>query len=200
MMDKEKKYSISNVSKLTGYETHVLRYYENNFNIEVPRTKSNRRYYTDKEIEIFRYIKKLQEKSLTNKQIKDILNSPEVMLSETNELVATTSEENVISDIISVGGEEDIYTNISNMMNSGINSKLEEVKNEIIDSFNNTIKNQQLLIEDHELRKDKDVFISENARLKMKIKEKAYEIAELKDKIKRLDCTKEPFWKRFFQK
>lgn len=199
-MDKEKKYSISDVSKLTGYETHVLRYYENNFNIEVPRTKSNRRYYTDKEIEIFMYIKKLQEKSLTNKQIKDILNSPEVILSETNELVATTAEENVMNDIISIDGEENIYANISNMMNSGINLKLEEMKNEIIDSFNNTIKNQQLLIEDQELRKDKDVFISENARLKMKIKEKAYEIADLKDKIKRLDTAKEPFWKRFFKK
>jgi len=199
-MNKEKTYSISDVSKLTGYETHVLRYYENNFNIEVPRTKSNRRYYTDKEIEIFMYIKKLQEKSLTNKQIKDILNSPEVILSEANDLVAATSDENVIHDIISMGEEENIYTNISNTINSGINLKLDEIKNEIIDSFNNTIKNQQLLIEDTELRKDKDVFISENARLKMKIKEKAYEIADLKDKIKRLDATKEPFWKRFFKK
>lgn len=38
--------------------------------------------------------------------------------------------------------------------------------------------------------KERDVLICENAKLKMKVKEKSYETAELKDKIKRLENNK----------
>ncbi len=89
-IDTNKRYSISDVSKLTGYEKHVLRYYEDDFELDIPRNKANHRYYTYKEVEIFQYIKSLQDKGFTNKQIKLILNSPEVLLNEQKSETAVT--------------------------------------------------------------------------------------------------------------
>ena len=50
-------YTISEASEITGYAPHVLRYYEKEFDIDVPRTESNHRFYTNKEIELIQYIK-----------------------------------------------------------------------------------------------------------------------------------------------
>ncbi len=46
--------------------------------------------------------------------------------------------------------------------------------------------------------KERDVLICENAKLKMKIKEKSYQVAELKDKIKRME-NNESFIRRIFK-
>ncbi|QZY56892.1 MerR family transcriptional regulator [Crassaminicella profunda] len=200
MFDKEKRYSISEVSKITGYEPHVLRYYENDFNLEIPRTKSNRRYYTYKEIEQIIYIKELQQKGLTNKQIKLILESPELVLPASSEVAATSSEELSIvedhsSDIVQV-----VCSNMNESINNNISFKLEEMKEEIIDSIDSMLKEKDEIEHADSIRKEKDVLICENARLKMKVKEKSYELAQLKEKMSRLDQQKIPFWKKIFSK
>ena len=79
------EYTISEVSEMTGYAPHVLRYYEKEFEIEIPRTDSNHRYYTTKEIELIQYIKMLQDKGFSNKQIKLIISSPELVISNSND-------------------------------------------------------------------------------------------------------------------
>lgn len=45
--------------------------------------------------------------------------------------------------------------------------------------------------------KERDVLICENAKLKMKVKEKSYEVAGLKEQIKRLENNKGFFQKLF---
>ena len=83
-------------------------------------------------------------------------------------------------------------------MNKSINEKITETKNEIIRSFEEF---KEVLIdrdEDGPKSKDKDVLLCENARLKMKLKEKSYELAELKYKIRRNDSKNMPFWKKIF--
>ena len=45
------KHTISEAATILDYEPHVLRFYEGEFDIHVPRDKSNRREYTIKEIE-----------------------------------------------------------------------------------------------------------------------------------------------------
>lgn len=211
MIDKEKKHSISEVSKITGYETHVLRYYESDFNLEIPRTKSKRRYYTHKEIEKFIYIKELQEKGLTNKQIKLVLESPELIVSEKEVAVAKaedisvkevavpeTEDISVLQNNNQVDAIEMICSRINESINLNINYKLDETKNEIIEYFDENVK------EDEEnttlVKKEKDVLICENARLKMKVKEKSYEVAELKERLNRLEHKNTPFWKKLFKK
>jgi len=51
MLDTEREY--------TGYPAHVLRYYEKEFDMQIPRNEANHRYYTYSEIEILNYIKEL---------------------------------------------------------------------------------------------------------------------------------------------
>ncbi|WZL74945.1 MerR family transcriptional regulator [Clostridiaceae bacterium 35-E11] len=202
-IDKEKKYSISQVSKITGYDSHVLRYYEDDFNLDIPRTSSNRRYYTYKEIEKFMYIKDLQNRGLTNKQIKLILEAPELLVSEASEICATKIQSNEVSTIEAHDTSEmihDLCTNINNTIHSNIKNILQETKFEIIDHFDNAIKGKEDIENNNAIRKEKDVLICENAKLKMKVKEKAYEVAALKEKLNRLNQKKLPFWKRIFSK
>jgi hypothetical protein len=47
--------------------------------------------------------------------------------------------------------------------------------------------------------KERDVLICENAKLKMKVKEKSYEVAELKEKINRRENSESNFFKRIFK-
>ena len=79
MVEIDKEYAISEVAEITGYPPHVLRFYEKEFKLDIPRNDSNHRYYTYNEIELFQYIKSLQDKGFSNKQIKLILKSPEVL-------------------------------------------------------------------------------------------------------------------------
>ncbi len=91
-MDINKKYSISEASEIIGFSNHVIRFYENEFEIIVPRNKSNHRYYTYKEIEEFLYIKSLKERGLSNNQIKEVLKSPEIIMGS-DEIAITNNDQ-----------------------------------------------------------------------------------------------------------
>lgn len=160
----EKILSISEVSELLGYENHVLRYYEKEFKLDIPRNEVNHRYYTDKEINLLKRIKELQEKGYSNKQIKLILRSPDLIENSTNEACVTV----LMKDNKLRSRDE------SNLHGNNINyeiSVLEDLKEEIVGLLNK------------QLDKDKDILISENAKLKLKLKEKTYEIMRLKEKL-----------------
>ena len=99
MLEVDREYTISEVAELTSYPPHVLRYYEKEFELEIPRNQSNHRYYTYLEIEIFQYIKSLQNKGFSNKQIKLIIKSPELLVDSNEETALTniTPRENINS-------------------------------------------------------------------------------------------------------
>ncbi|SHH47594.1 MerR HTH family regulatory protein [Caloranaerobacter azorensis DSM 13643] len=192
----EKKYSISEVSKITGYPQHILRFYEKEFKLNIPRTKSNRRYYTYKEIEKINYIKELQNKGFTNKQIKIILNSPEEVISDSyNESAITlaTSQSNDISSVKNF---------IAEFQNNLLEIIQETLKQNNINNIE-ILKELKMEIEQlkHEIKnKEHDVLICENAKLKMKLKEKSYEVAELKEKLKREKEANKSIFKKIFKR
>ncbi len=197
MIDNNKHYSISEVSKITGYENHVLRYYEKEFELDIPRNEANHRYYTYNEIENLNYIKSLQEKGFTNKQIKLIINSPEVLIDEQENEIAVSS-----------------YCNNNELANNTIQQLSDHIRNIIINELQpilnknenknikliNEIKNELDEVKNEIKNKDKDILICENAKLKMKIKEKTYEIVELKEKLKREKESNSNFFKKIFKK
>lgn len=198
MIDKEKKYSISEVSKITGYETHVLRYYESDFKLHIPRTESRRRYYTYKEIEQIMYIKELQEKGLTNVQIKLVLDSPEILVGKSNEIAVTSCEDSMPIQVFEKDQEELIQT-VCHEITSNIHLKLEETKQELIDYMDGMFEENDKEEDNEATNKEKDVLICENAKLKMKLKEKSYEMAELRERVNRLTHKEGHFWKRIFK-
>lgn len=106
MLETDKEYTISEVSETTGYPPHVLRYYEKEFVLDIPRNESNHRYYTYKEIELFQYIKSLQEKGFSNKQIKLIIKTPQMMMSDQDETAITSIVPNKSFDVANIDTTE----------------------------------------------------------------------------------------------
>ena len=58
------RYSISEASRMVGVESHVLRYWEDELQLEVPRNGKSHRYYTELHIRLFQKIKELKEKGI----------------------------------------------------------------------------------------------------------------------------------------
>lgn len=73
----EKRYMISDASKMVEVESHVLRYWEEELEIEVPRNEMGHRYYTDYHIQLFRDIKCLKDRGFLLRAIKMVL--PEII-------------------------------------------------------------------------------------------------------------------------
>ena len=69
----EKHYMISDAAKMVDVESHVLRYWEEELKIDIPRNEMGHRYYTDTYINLFREIKYLKEQGFLLKAIKTLL-------------------------------------------------------------------------------------------------------------------------------
>lgn len=72
-------YLISDASKKVDVESHVLRYWEDELGLKIPRNEMGHRYYTEFHIRLFQQIKELKEKGYQLKAIKSAL---EKMLEE----------------------------------------------------------------------------------------------------------------------
>lgn len=70
----EVHYLISDASKKVDVEAHVLRYWEEELELDIPRNEMGHRYYTDLHIRLFRQVKGLKEKGYQLKAIKQALN------------------------------------------------------------------------------------------------------------------------------
>lgn len=69
----ETRYMISDASKKLHVEAHVLRYWEDELEMEIPRTELGHRYYTSQHLLTFERIKQLKEAGYQLKAIKLIM-------------------------------------------------------------------------------------------------------------------------------
>lgn len=74
-----KRYIISDASKQVDVEAHVLRYWEDELSLEIPRNEMGHRYYTEENIKLLKNIKFLKEQGFQLKAIKMLL--PELIAS-----------------------------------------------------------------------------------------------------------------------
>lgn len=192
-MNLDVEYTISEVADVTGYAPHVLRYYEKEFEIDVPRTDSNHRYYTVKEIELIQYIKMLQDKGFSNKQIKLIINSPELMVSKSDNNAIQTVENGLDTSSIAIeisrSLEEVFFERLNELISRSTADSIEiinELKEEIMD------------LKQEINSKERDVLICENAKLKMLLKEKSSEILDMGDRLKKYEDVQPGFFQRLF--
>ncbi|HLR20414.1 MAG TPA: MerR family transcriptional regulator [Tissierellaceae bacterium] len=195
MLDFNKEYSISEAAEITGYAPHVLRYYEKEFNMDIPRKNSNHRYYTYKEIELLQYIKDLKDKGFNNKQINLIINSPEELMSNESNNSLNVLNDNI--DTSSIGIE------ISKVIEDRFFEKLSKylsMRNEDTEDVIDSLKDEIIALRTEINSKERDVLICENAKLKMKIKEKTYENISLKNDVDKLKEKNQGFFKRLFKK
>lgn len=148
------KYTITQASNILNCKPYLLRFYEDEFGLEIPRSSNNRRYYTTREIDIFRYIESLKDEGKKNKEIKETLSESK------NKIIFEEIEEEKPKE------EENNITCLIKTINS-LREEIEDLKKQ--DNF-----------------KQRDELIAENARLKMKLKEKTYENSILKEKYNAL--------------
>ncbi len=66
----EVRYIISDAAKKVAVEPHVLRYWEEELDLKIPRNEMGHRYYREKDIEMLKLVKKLKDKGFQLKAIK----------------------------------------------------------------------------------------------------------------------------------
>ena len=69
------RYMVSDAANLVNVESHVLRYWEEELELEIPRNEMGHRYYTNENIQQFLKIKELKEQGYQLKAIKLVIHS-----------------------------------------------------------------------------------------------------------------------------
>ena len=80
----ETRYIISDAAKMIDVEPHVLRYWEEELEMDIPRNEMGHRYYTDREVRLFTQVRDLKDKGFQLKAIKMILSTVSEDLSSDN--------------------------------------------------------------------------------------------------------------------
>lgn len=88
----ETSYLISEASQMVNVEAHVLRYWEEELKLDIPRNDLGHRYYTQEHIDIFNKVKQLKEEGYQLKAIKANLQG------DKNEMALPNSEEETLPD------------------------------------------------------------------------------------------------------
>lgn len=70
----ERRYIISDASKMLDVESHVLRYWEEELEIKIPRNEMGHRYYTDKDIETLKTVRDLKRQGYGLRSIRMMIN------------------------------------------------------------------------------------------------------------------------------
>lgn len=88
------RYMISDAATMAGVESHVLRYWEDELELAIPRNEMGHRYYTRENIQEFQKIKELKEQGYQLKAIRMILHNggaiPQGMLADGSQAPAGT--------------------------------------------------------------------------------------------------------------
>lgn len=91
------RYMIRDAATMVAVETHVLRYWEEELELTIPRNEMGHRYYTKENIEEFLKIKKLKEQGYQLKAIKALIhNQPIEMPKDNNAQVQAISNEKLV--------------------------------------------------------------------------------------------------------
>ena len=97
----EIRYMISDTAKKVAVEAHVLRYWEEELNLNIARNEMGHRYYTAKDIQVFQNIKKLKEQGFQLKTIKMVL--PELENEDVDNIIKRREELNMQAESMMYG-------------------------------------------------------------------------------------------------
>ena len=90
------RYMISDAADMVHVETHVLRYWEEELDLTIPRNEMGHRYYTRDNIKEFQKIKDLKDQGYQLRAIRMILHSDELENLEDKEELKTQLYENAM--------------------------------------------------------------------------------------------------------
>lgn len=109
-------YSISEVSRITELEQYVLRYWETEFeHLRPAKNHSGNRIYTNKDIKLILYIKKLlREEKYTIEGAKKLIKNFTAKEDEQEEAKPQNNNENKPKPFISTSGELSLFNTLEN--------------------------------------------------------------------------------------
>lgn len=187
---KERRYIISDASKLIEVESHVLRYWEEELGIDIPRNEMGHRYYTDYYIELFKRVKELKDGGFQLKAIKMLIPELTNMNTRENESIEGLREElfNRLTDYgeaaVDDSGDNTFAGNGENVNNTN-NAFVENSEN--VNNANNAFANNGGNdIDNNVAMNDKDK--TDNSTLSnVKDKEEIYNNGERKSELMTTD-------------
>lgn len=187
---KERRYIISDASKLIEVESHVLRYWEEELGIDIPRNEMGHRYYTDYYIELFKRVKELKDGGFQLKAIKMLIPELTNMNTRENESIEGLREElfNRLTDYgeaaVDDSGDNTFTGNGGNVNNTN-NAFVENSEN--VNNVNNAFANNgENDIDNNVAMNDKDK--TDNSTLSnVKDKEEIYNNGERKSELMTTD-------------
>ncbi|WP_010252723.1 MerR family transcriptional regulator [Acetivibrio cellulolyticus] len=155
------RYTITELSERLGITDHALRYYEKEFNMNIPKDSRGRRYYTPEYANVMFQIKTMRDDGLEIKAIKKILecesviNEPPPVVSENGftSMTPVESSENII-DIKNFFNEfgERLTLSFSNEVADArdqINRELTKTKLELGACMENNIRKIESKLDKH---------------------------------------------------
>lgn len=187
---KERRYIISDASKLIEVESHVLRYWEEELGIDIPRNEMGHRYYTDYYIELFKRVKELKDGGFQLKAIKMLIPELTNMNTRENESIEGLREElfNRLTDYSEAAVDDsgdNTFTGNGGNVNNTNNAFMEN--NENVNNVNNAFANNGGNdIDNNVAMNDKDK--TDNSTLSnVKDKEEIYNNGERKSELMTTD-------------
>lgn len=139
-------YSISDASKLLQVESHVLRYWEEELELSIPRNEHGHRYYRETDINTFLYIKELKDNGLSLQEIRQKLfesgyNTAAASAGRQQKPSAGKKELSkgpVSLSPVGQAGKEDKLDRFRDIMNSIISSAITANNEQLVQSISDT--------------------------------------------------------------
>lgn len=120
------RYMISDAAAMAGVESHVLRYWEEELDLTIPRNEMGHRYYTRENIQEFQKIKQLKEQGYQLKAIRFILHNGSMDKPDMRDAnLASLKTESEMSSLNHVQPST-IPANTSSKMNSSVTPAVAE--------------------------------------------------------------------------
>ena len=145
-------YLISDAARKVDAPSHVLRYWEDELEMVIPRNEMGHRYYTDMHIRIFRQVKELKEKGYQLKAIKMAL---EKSLETEGEMVSPMDvlEEDVVAALKEcVEKEQDKAEQFRSLMIQMIGQAIEENNEKLSQDISKMVNDKVLKELDYLMR------------------------------------------------
>lgn len=121
------RYIISDASKKVDVEPHVLRYWEEELEIEIPRNEMGHRYYKETHIEVFKKVKILKDQGFQLKAIKLLLSDMDSFAGlDTQGILDLTTELN--EKVMNLTGREELVESTKGVQEDASGNKMIQFK------------------------------------------------------------------------
>lgn len=156
------RYMISDAASLVNVESHVLRYWEEELDLTIPRNEMGHRYYTQENIDDFMKIKELKEKGYQLKAIRmiihngsndylvpeDTLEKPQVVYRGPLMVMPKTEEQSILDNTDRMAQFTELMTEIVGKAIAANNEQLsktisEEVGEQVIKEMNYLMRERE---------------------------------------------------------